>query len=165
MAQSLTWPGAARRAKRGRYAQFCDATAAPDGEHNRRMALLSEAQLDRTETVLGARFPEPYRQAMLRWNGGELNVDGEVWELIPIRDDSSQRRRTKTCEDVLSWTDQFRMWRTWPKGAISIATNGVGDALLFLKDRGRVHPGVYVWWHETGTLEKVAHRFDEVPSV
>jgi hypothetical protein len=125
---------------------------------------LSEAQLERAEMVLGARLPEPYRRAMLRRNGGELSVRGEAWELIPIREDRSPQRLARTCEDVLSWTDQFRLWQSWPRGAISIATNGVGDALLFLKARDRFHPEVHVWWHETGALEKIASSFDDVPS-
>jgi len=103
---------------------------------------LSETQLEHAEKLLGVRFPEPYRDAMLRRNGGALNVEGEVWELIPIRDDRSEQRLSRTCEDVLGWTDQFRMWRTWPKGAISIAINGVGDALLFLKQNAEIHTEV-----------------------
>ena len=110
---------------------------------------LSEAQLRRAELLLGARFPESYRRAMLLHNGGEREVDGEPWELIPISDDRSHWRASRTSEDVLGWTDQFRMWRAWPKSGISIARNGVGDALLFLKERGRIRPEVYVWWHET----------------
>jgi hypothetical protein len=120
---------------------------------------LSEALLRRTEVLLGARFPESYRQAVLRHNGGERDVDGEPWELIPIHDDRSQLRAERTSEDVLGWTDEFRMWRAWPKGGISIARNGVGDALLFLKEHERIRPEVYVWWHETGALEQIAADF------
>jgi hypothetical protein len=125
---------------------------------------LSEALLKHTESLLGASFPESYRQAILLRNGGKRLVDGELWELIPVRDDGSERRSLRTCEDVLGWTDEFRMWRTWPRGAISIARNGVGDALLFLKERERIHPEVYVWRHETGALEKIASDFGGVPS-
>jgi hypothetical protein len=125
---------------------------------------LSEAQLKRTELLLGARFPESYRRSMLVHNGGERDLDGELWELLPIRDDRSERRSSATDEDVLGWTDEFRMWRSWPKGAISIARNGVGDALLFLRERERIRPEVYVWRHENGALEKIASDFGEVPS-
>jgi len=125
---------------------------------------LSEAQLEHTELLLGATLPETYRRSMLLHNGGERDVDGEMWELIPIRDDRSERRSTRTEEDVLGWTDEFRMWRTWPKGAIGIARNGVGDALLFLREHERIRPEVYLWRHETGVLEKIASDFGEVPS-
>ena len=125
---------------------------------------LSETQLERTELLLGARFPESYRRSMLLHNGGGRDIDGELWELIPIRDDRSQRRSLRTEEDVLGWTDEFRMWRTWPKGAISIARNGVGDALLFLREHDRIGPEVYLWRHETGTLEKIASDFREISS-
>ena len=124
---------------------------------------LSETELHRTEVLLGARFPESYRQAILRNNGGERYVDGELWELIPISDDRSERRSSRTSEDVLGWTDQFRMWRAWPKAAISIARNGVGDALLFLKEDSGIRPEVYVWRHENGALEKIASDFCDVP--
>jgi hypothetical protein len=123
---------------------------------------LSEAQLRRTERLLGARFPESYRRAMLIHNGGEREVHGEVWRLLPIDDYRSARRWSRTGEDVLGWTDEFRMWRTWPKSAISIARNGVGDALLFLKEHERMRPEVYVWRHETGAVEKIAPDFSGV---
>lgn len=133
--------------------------------HNWHMPFdLPEEQLERTERLVGARFPESYRQAIMHCNGGERLVDGEVWELIPIRDERSPRRILRTTEDLIGWTDNFRMWRTWPKGAVSIATNGVGDALLLLMERGRIHPEVYVWWHETGSLEKVASDFGDMLS-
>jgi cell wall assembly regulator SMI1 len=123
---------------------------------------LSEAQLERTELLLGARFPESYRRSMLLHNGGERDVGGEAWELMPIRDDRSEWKSTRTEEDVLGWTDSFRMWRTWPKRAISIARNGVGDALLFLREQECIRPEVYVWRHETGALEKIASDFDDL---
>lgn len=126
---------------------------------------LSEAQLERTELLLGTRFPESYRRAMQAHNGGQRSIDGELWDLIPIRDDRSERRLSRTSEDVLGWTDEFRMWRTWPKGAVSIARNGVGDALLFLRKGAQIRPEVYVWWHETGSLEKIASDFGAVPAV
>ena len=125
---------------------------------------LSEAELKRTELLLGARFPESYRRSMLLHNGGQRDIDGELWELMPIYDDRSEGRATTTEEDVLGWTDEFRMWRAWPKGAISIARNGVGDALLFLREHERIHPEVYVWRHETGAVEKIASDFSVVPS-
>jgi hypothetical protein len=124
---------------------------------------LSEAQLERTELLLGARLPESYRRSMLLHNGGELSLDGEPWELIPIQDDRSAARSSRTEEDLLGWTDAFRRWKTWPKGAISIARNGVGDALLFLRTHDGVRPEVHVWWHENGALEQIASDFCELP--
>lgn len=122
---------------------------------------LSEAQLERTELLLGARLPESYRRSMLVHNGGELSIGGDPWELLPIRDDRSQARSSRTDEDVLGWTDAFRMWRSWPKGAIGIARNGVGDAILFLRAHDGIRPEVYVWWHENGALEQIAPDFRE----
>ena len=124
---------------------------------------LRETQLARAEKVLGARFPDSYRQAMMRSNGGEREALGDAWELIPIRDDSSQKRLSRTCNDVLSETDQFRLWRAWPQRGIGIARNGVGDALVLLQENGSVRPEVYAWWHETGSLEEVAKDFGDLP--
>ena len=73
-----------------------------------------------------------------------------------------ESRLAMSSEDVLGWTNGFRMWRTWPRGAISIARNGVGDALLFLKEGARIRPEVYVWWHETGSLAKIACDFGAI---
>jgi len=101
---------------------------------------------------------------MMRNNGGEIEAAGDAWELIPIRDGSSQKRLARTCNDVLSETDQFRLWRSWPKGAIGIARNGVGDALVLLKDGDQIQPAIHAWWHETGELELVANDFSDLPS-
>jgi hypothetical protein len=125
---------------------------------------LSESWLERTEQLLGASFPESYRQAILVRNRGKRDADGELWELIPIRDARSEQRASWSSEDVLAWTDQFRLWRTWPKGGVSIARNGAGDALLFLKEHERICPEVYVWRHETGILKKIASDFDGIRS-
>lgn len=126
---------------------------------------LSESQLQQTEKLLGAKFPASYRQAMMRSNGGEVDIAGEEWELIPIRDDSSERRLSRTDEDVVSWTDQFRMWKSWPDLAIAIARNGVGDALVLRQEGARIQPEVYAWRHENGALETVANDFGDLKPV
>jgi hypothetical protein len=125
---------------------------------------LPESQLERTENLLGARFPDSYRLAMMRENGGVLDVADETWELIPLRDASSQRRLSETSDDVLSWNKQFRMWKRWHTLAIAIARNGLGDALVLIREDGLVRPEVHAWRHETGTLEAVAEDFGDLPS-
>jgi hypothetical protein len=125
---------------------------------------LAELYVQEAESLLGARFPDSYRRAMMQSNGGEVEAAGDVWELIPIRDSSSQKRLSRTCNDVLSETDQFRLWRSWPKRAIGIARNGVGDALVLLRDGEEIQSAIHAWWHETGQLEFVANDFGDLPS-
>jgi hypothetical protein len=125
---------------------------------------LAELHVQEAESLLGARFPDSYRRAMMQSNGGEVEAAGDVWELIPIRDSSSRQRLSRTCNDVLSETDQFRLWRSWPKRAIGIARNGVGDALVLLRHGEDIQPAIHVWWHETGQAELIANDFADLPS-
>jgi hypothetical protein len=123
---------------------------------------LAELHVQEAESLLRARFPDSYRRAMMQSNGGKVEAAGDLWELIPIRDSSSRKRLSRTCNDVLSETDQFRLWRSWPKRAISIARNGVGDALVLLRNGEDIQPAIHVWWHETGQVELIANDFADL---
>jgi hypothetical protein len=123
---------------------------------------LAELYVQEAESLLGARFPDSYRRAMMQSNGGEIEAAGDVWELIPIRDSSSRKRLSRTCYDVLSQTDEFRLWCSWPKRAIGIARNGVGDALVLLRPGEEMRPAIHAWWHETGQVEWIANDFADL---
>lgn len=123
---------------------------------------LQESYLAAAEVALGARLPESYRRSMLRSNGGELEAAGDDWQQYPISDTSERKRLSRTTNHVLKETEQFRQWRGFPPNALSIASNGSGDCLLFLRQDGEFEPAVYAWSHETRELSRVASDFSEL---
>jgi hypothetical protein len=50
---------------------------------------VDEKNLQETEATLRIKFPEAFREKMLRDNGGEITVDAARWRLYPIADAST----------------------------------------------------------------------------
>jgi len=125
---------------------------------------LDFALVKRTETRLGRSLPLGYLAKMCRDNGGEVLADHDSWNLVPILDDSDQKRLKRTCNDLVRETAAAQRWPGFPSDAVVIADNGTGDKLLFLPDRAsnRFADVVYRWDHETGQVHKVADSFDEL---
>ena len=114
-----------------------------------------------TEERLGVALPEDFVARMLRANGGDVVIEEEVWSLHPLLDGGN----ATTDYDIVRGTADARKWDVFPAGAIAIADNGLGDALVFLPDperEGHLQSAVYMWSHETGELDVVAKAFGEV---
>jgi SMI1 / KNR4 family (SUKH-1) len=126
---------------------------------------LAESFLVLAEQALGARLPEAYRGSMLRENGGELEVEGEEWQQYPVADTSDRKRLSRTANHVIKETENCQGWPSFPEGALAIAGNGYGDQLVFLRQGGSFAPAVFVWWHETGELDKIAEDFAELKTL
>lgn len=84
---------------------------------------LSEAELMKTEEALGARLPESYRKAMMKNNGGSVEAYDEIWDLFPIRDQSSKKLISRTCNHILSETESAREWPNFNESALAIGEN------------------------------------------
>lgn len=125
---------------------------------------LSEQWILETEARLGARLPEGYRAVMMRRNGGGIEIDGEDWELYPVRDGSDRKRIARTCNDILSETAACGEWRGFPAGALAIAGNESGDQLVFLREGETYGAAPARWRHETGELVILAADFGNLPS-
>ena len=123
---------------------------------------LSEEQLLATEVVIGARFPESYRQRMMRSNGGEVAAASDYWKLIPLRDTTDRRRLSRTANHVLVETKSFSEFPTWHDNAFAIAENGTGDALVMIREGNQIKPQVLYWSHEDGTLQSIAEDFSSL---
>lgn len=107
--------------------------------------------VERAEQRLGVKFPQPYRQRILRENGGEIAIDedGEdFWELFPVCDDSDQTRLKRSWDDVVRHTERERDRPDYPDGAIAIGEDGGGNLLLLVPRSGELQPEG--WDHETG---------------
>jgi hypothetical protein len=111
--------------------------------------------IDLAEAKLLVRFPVAHRQALLRRNGGEIELrPGDFWELFPVKDDSDTVRLKRTWDDVVRRTELARSWARFPANAVAIGHDGCGNLLVVLPD-GSAEPRVAVWDHETGDLEFV----------
>ena len=115
-----------------------------------------------TEKALGASLPARYRAAMARSNGGEVEVEYDVWQLHPLEDRSDRKRLARTGNHILRETDQARKWPNFPAGAISIASNGTGDLLVLRQHGGGLSDTVYLWSHEDGSLTELATSIEEI---
>ncbi len=123
---------------------------------------LSEDQLRVTETEIGARFPESYRQAMMRSNGGEIHAMSDIWNLIPLQDTSNRKRLSRTANHVIVETRSFSQSAAWPENAYIIADDGTGDALILFREGRQIKPQVFYWFHEGGDLQLVAEDFSDL---
>ena len=121
---------------------------------------IDTSEMVKTEQRLGKALPPAYTAKMRLENGGEVVVDGEPGFLHPLLDESSTKRMTRTCNDVIRETGAAREWPDFPPEALAIADNGGGDRLVFLpNDERRYGDEVYRWDHETGEVEAVAKDF------
>lgn len=105
-------------------------------------------QIEHVEQTIGARFPDSLRDA---WgNGNKFELGG--WFFYPIKD---ERFFNKTWDDVIRANELKQ--EELPERFVTLATNGSGDELGFLKHE----PGtIYVWWHETDELQMAATSFE-----
>jgi hypothetical protein len=126
---------------------------------------LNESFVLAAEQELGARLPESYRAAMLRANGGELEVQEDSWLQYPIADTSDRKRLSRSANHIIKETEVCRRWPRFPGNAVAIAGNGAGDHLVFVKQGASFEPAVYLWSHEAGSLEKVVNDFAELEAL
>src|SRR5262249_51803385 len=96
---------------------------------------VSEMEIENTERVLGYRFPPLMRVRMMRENGGEFEIGGEAWWLLPFRDRSTRKTRSRTMTDILSETEELRSsGLAFPSNGAAIAHNGSGDYVVLVPD-------------------------------
>ena len=108
------------------------------------------------EEKLGARLPERWRERLMRENGGELSAPPDLWQLLPVRDESDRKRLARTCNDIVLETAKAPEWHDFPTGAVVVGANGSGDLLVFLRNPDGTLDDALRWWdHETGSLYPV----------
>jgi len=123
---------------------------------------LSEEQLAQTEKELGAKLPLEYREAMKLDNGGEASTEEDDWELYPIKDVSDRKRLSRTCNHIINETESCKGFGNFPENAVAIASNGLGDQMVFIKESVQFQNIVFLWLHETGELRELAATFNEI---
>ena len=118
-----------------------------------------------TELELGLVFPDSFKSKMTKENGGELMTEDDNWQLFPFFDKSDNKRISRTCNHIGLETKQAKEWGNFPNNGVAIATNGCGDLLALLptvENENKLSDEIFIWFHETGQIEKVADNIDEL---
>ncbi|WP_421306142.1 SMI1/KNR4 family protein [Aeromonas veronii] len=126
---------------------------------------LAENFISAAEELLGAKFPDSYRSSMLMSNGGELEIENDVWLQYPIADTSDRKRLSRTANHIIKETNHLKSWPGFPKEAVAIAGNGSGDQLVLLKEGTSFGQEIYIWSHETGELRKTTNNFSALTAL
>lgn len=98
-------------------------------------------------------------------NGGTVEVDGDTWELFPIRDQSNRKLLARTAGHVLRETKAAREWPKYHENALAIASDGGGNLLVMFQEGAGFEPQIFIWNHEDGSLEMAAKDFEEIQRV
>jgi hypothetical protein len=121
--------------------------------------------INETENELGVVFPEKFKAKMVIENGGELITEDDEWQLFPFLDKSDNKRMSRTCNHIILETKQAKEWDDFPYNAIAIASNGCGDYLILIpteSNPNKLNEEIYLWFHETSELTKIANSIDEI---
>ena len=120
--------------------------------------------INETEQELGLFFPDNFKAKMTQENGGELLTEEDDWQLFPFFDKSDKKRISRTCNHIILETNQAKSWDNFPDKGVAIASNGCGDFLILLPTKEndkKLSDEIFMWFHETGEIEKVADKIDE----
>jgi hypothetical protein len=124
---------------------------------------ISAEEIAKTEAKTGVNFPPRLKARMSKDNGGEIEVAGDYWQLIPFLDSSDRKRLARSCNDIVRETTSMRSWHGFPADAFVVAQNGGGDCLIIRAEAdgsSQLGETIYLWNHETGEHEPVAEDID-----
>jgi len=132
---------------------------------------VEEKFIEIAEAELGVRFPESFRNKMMKLNGGcvqfpnEDEVDEDevsYYELNPFYDTSDKKRIKRTCNSIIHETKTYRDDYGLPQNLIVLADND-GDLLVYkIEENGKIDPKVYWRDRDTEELIIVANDFSEL---
>lgn len=111
---------------------------------------ITAAEIAKTESKTGFSFPLGLKSRLSMDNGGEIEVAGDSWQLIPFLDSSDRKRVARTCNDIVRETARMRDWQGFPTDALVVAQNGGGDYLIIRPNaEGSTELGetIYFWDH------------------
>lgn len=126
---------------------------------------IDESEVVKFETELGLRLPRVFRERAKQENGGEVATDDHDWQLHPLPDRSDRKRLSRTANHVGLETRNASASDGFPERALCIASNGEGDHLVLTLEGSDLSDVVYIWWHETRELERVAASIVELSTV
>ncbi len=123
---------------------------------------VEEIFIRQTEEKLRVEFPTSFKMKMLQDNGGNFTNEEDEWQLFPFFDSTDQKRLSRTSNDIVRETASAKKWHNFPPDCVAIASNGLGDLLVFKRvdiQSRKLEETVYSWSHETGELQVAASSF------
>jgi hypothetical protein len=126
---------------------------------------VDEKYITETEKELGLSFPTTFKEKMKKENGGEIEIDEDLWTLHPFFDKSDIKRIKRTTNNIITETENSKEWGNFPIDGIAIGDNGTGDKLILLpteSDSTTLADKIYCWSHETGELYVLADDINEL---
>lgn len=124
---------------------------------------VDEKYIVNAEEELGARFPDSFREKMMKSNGGGVDVSSDYFELHPFYDTSDKKRIKRTCNSIVHETKMARDHYRLPENLVVIGNNGGGDVLVYkIEINGCIGNTVYWLDHETEELVFAANDFGEL---
>ncbi len=121
---------------------------------------VDEKYIEAAEKELGGKFPKTFRSKMQRSNGGEVEIQGEVFFLYPFYDTSDRKHIVRTCNSIVHETKKEQNDFGLPDSIIAIGDNGGGDLLVYkISPEGQIGPQIYWRDHTTGELNFVSDDF------
>jgi hypothetical protein len=112
---------------------------------------VSEHLIETAERELGTQLLPEHRARLARNNGGEVECEGDVWQLHPVWDDTDRKRAARTTSHIVHETREARRWNSFPSDGIAVAEDGSGNRLVFRRGAA----GFELWDHETGECSPV----------
>jgi hypothetical protein len=116
-----------------------------------------------SESELNVKFPDGFKNRMIKSNGGELINDEFEFQLYPFFDKSDNKRISRTCNHIGLETRNAKEWDGFPDNSIAIGSDSYGNVLILIHDgTGNLSEKVYFWGHETGEIEKIADSINDM---
>lgn len=124
---------------------------------------IDEKYIKETESELKVKFPNEFKNRMIKSNGGELVSDEFEFELYPFFDKSDQKRISRTCNHIELETKNAREWNGFPENGIAIGSDGFGNLIILTHNgNGILSDEIHFWNHEMGQTEKIAESITEL---
>ena len=124
---------------------------------------IDEKYIKETESELNVKFPNEFKNRMMKSNGGELVSDEFEFELFPFFDKSDQKRISRTCNHIGLETKNAREWNGFPENGIAVGSDGFGNLIILTHNgNGVLTDEIHFWNHEMGQTEKIAESITEL---
>jgi hypothetical protein len=124
---------------------------------------IDEKYIIETESELNVKFPNEFKNRMIKSNGGELVTDEFEFELFPFFDKSDRKRISRTCNHIGLETKNAREWNGFPENGIAIGSDGFGNLIILIHSgNGILNDSIYFWNHEIGQIDKIAKSINEL---
>ncbi len=124
---------------------------------------IDEKYIKETESELNVKFPNEFKNRMIKSNGGELVSDEFEFELFPFFDKSDQKRISRTCNHIGLETKNAREWNGFPENGIAVGSDGFGNLIILTHNgNGVLTDDIHFWNHEMGQTEKIAESITEL---